>query len=73
MAGLGAGLVNRAAKAMQRPKPDEQGRTGDRGRYDADAYPGYRKGGRVKPRQAGGPVAPAGHVTLVPVDYNPFQ
>jgi hypothetical protein len=24
-------------------------------------------------RQGGGPAAPAGHVTLVPVDYNPFQ
>jgi hypothetical protein len=25
------------------------------------------------PRQGGGPVAPAGHVLLIPVDYDPFQ
>jgi hypothetical protein len=60
LAGSAAALARAAFERSRReaiaPAPDERGRTGDRGRYDADAYPGYRKGGRVKPRQAGGPV-----------------
>ena len=52
LGGMGAGLGR--ALRPRRP-PDEQGRTGDYSRYE-NAYPGYRKGGRVRPRQAGGPV-----------------
>ena len=49
LAGAGAGIVGRALN-RQRSTPDPQGRTGDKSRYDADAYPGYAKGGKVAPR-----------------------
>jgi len=59
IAGRIAGGMGPALGRALRPRrpPDEQGRTGDYSRYE-NAYPGYAKGGKVKPRhrQRGGEV-----------------